>query len=83
MKPIFMRDYVVSQCHFIFFLGAKTCLLLFNFPVSRARKKNCAIFIGCNFESGASQVGLHNQKKDTVSAKNVVLAKKLFRSACM
>ena len=31
--------------------------------------KNCVIFIGCNFESRASQVGLHKQKKDTVSAK--------------
>ena len=27
------------------------------------------IFIGCNFESRASQVGLHKQKKDTASAK--------------
>ena len=25
--------------------------------------KNCVIFIGCNFESRASQVGLHKQKK--------------------
>ena len=31
--------------------------------------KNCVIFIGCNFESGTSQVGLHRQKKDTTSAK--------------
>ena len=31
--------------------------------------KNCVIFIGCNFESRASQVGLHKQKKDTASAK--------------
>ena len=31
--------------------------------------KNCLIFIGCNFESRASQVGLHKQKKDTSSAK--------------
>ena len=27
------------------------------------------IFIGCNFESRASQVGLHNQNKDTASEK--------------
>ena len=27
------------------------------------------IFIGCNFEARASQVGLHKQKKDTASAK--------------
>ena len=31
--------------------------------------KNCVIVIGCNFESHASQVGLHKQKKDTASAK--------------
>ena len=31
--------------------------------------KNCVIVIGCNFESRASQVGLHKQKKDTASAK--------------
>ena len=31
--------------------------------------KICLIFIGCNFESRASQVGLHKQKKDTASAK--------------
>ena len=31
--------------------------------------KNCVIVIGCNFESRASQVGLHKQKKDTTSAK--------------
>ena len=28
------------------------------------------IFIGCNFESPASQVGLHKQKKNTASAKD-------------
>ena len=27
------------------------------------------IFIGCNYEARASQVGLHKQKKDTASAK--------------
>ena len=31
--------------------------------------KSCVIFIGSNFESRASQVGLHKQKKDTASAK--------------
>ena len=41
------------------------------YPVSRARARpeNCVIFIGCNFESRASQVGLHKQEKDTASAK--------------
>ena len=59
------RDDVVSQRHkfgcaffsyffifyFIFFFPC-----FFNFPVSRAVPKNCAIFIGCNFQSRASQV---------------------------
>ena len=31
--------------------------------------KNCVFFIGCNFESRASQVGVHQQKKDCASAK--------------
>ena len=31
--------------------------------------KNCVIFIGCNFESLASQVGLQKQKKDTALVK--------------
>ena len=31
--------------------------------------KKCVIFIGRNFESRASEVGLHKQKKDTASAK--------------
>ena len=42
---------------------------LFNFPVSRARPEKLCDFIGCIFESLASQVGLHKQKKDTASAK--------------
>ena len=41
------------------------------YPVSRARARarpeNCVIFIGCNFESRASQVGLHKQENDTGS----------------
>ena len=31
--------------------------------------KNCVTFIGCNFKSRASQVGLRKQEKDTASAK--------------
>ena len=31
--------------------------------------KKCVIFIGCNFESRASEIGWHTQKKDTASAK--------------
>ena len=38
------------------------------------------IFIGCNFESRAGQVGLHKQKKDTASAKEgKVRVSKLLR----
>ena len=42
-----------------------------NFTVSRARaEKLCdSELIGSNFESRASQVGLHKPKKDTASAK--------------
>ena len=32
--------------------------------------KNCVIFIGCNFESRASQAGLYKQKEDTASARD-------------
>ena len=43
--------------------------------------KNCVIFIGRNFESRTSQVGLHRQKKDTASAKEgkVSLLRRLKR----
>ena len=51
----------------MFSLGVKNYLVFFNFPVPVP--KNCVIFIGCNFESCVSQVGLHKQKKNTVSAK--------------
>ena len=40
-----------------------------SFPYPVSVPKNCVIFIGCNFESRATQVGLHKQKKDTASAK--------------
>ena len=53
-------------------LMSQKLLCLFNFPVSRAEspsRKNCVIFIGCNFESRASQVGLHKQNQDIASAK--------------
>ena len=42
------------------------CFLTFPYPVPVP--KNCVIFIGCNFKSRASQVGLHKEKKDTASA---------------
>ena len=48
---------------FRIFLGTQKlpCFLTFPYPV--LVPKNCVIFIGCNFESRASQVGLHKQKK--------------------
>ena len=36
--------------------------------------KNCVTFIGCNFRSRASQVGLRKQKKDTASAKKGIVS---------
>ena len=42
----------------MFFLGIKNCLVLLTFPYPVPVPKNCVIFIGCNFESRASQVGL-------------------------
>ena len=65
---------VVSQRHkfgipFVFFLGAKNYLVFLTFPYPVPLPKNCVIFIGCNFESRASQVGLQKQKIDTASAK--------------
>ena len=46
------------------FLGVKNCLVFLTFPYPVPVPKNCVIFIGCNFKSRASQVGLHKQKKD-------------------
>ena len=50
-------------------LGVKNCLVFLTFPYPAPVPKNCVIFIGYNFKSRASQVGLHKQKKDTASAK--------------
>ena len=54
---------------FRIFLGSQklSCFLTFPCPVSVP--KSCVIFIVSNIESRASQVGLHEQKKDTASAK--------------
>ena len=55
---------------FRIFLGNQELPLFFlTFPYPMPVPKNCLIFIRCNFESSASQVGLHKQKKDTASAK--------------
>ena len=73
---IFTRDDVVSQrlkfgSAFLSYSWESKIALFFNLPVSRPcpEKIECVIFIGCNFQSRASQVGLHKQNKDTASAK--------------
>ena len=74
---IITRDDVVSQRHklcsaFLSYFSWESKIALFFFlslPYPEPVPKNCVIFIGCNFESRASQVGLHKQKKDTASAK--------------
>ena len=74
---IITRDDVVSQRHklgsaFLSYFSWDSKIALFFFlslPNPEPVPKNCVIFIGCNFESRASQVGLHKQKKDTASAK--------------
>ena len=69
------RDDVVSQRHkfgsvfLSYFLGSQKLPSFFNFPITGARHKNMCDFIGRNFESRVSEVGLHKQKKDTASAK--------------
>ena len=70
----FTRDDVGSQrlkfgSTFLRFLGSQNCLAFLTFPYPLPVPKNCIIFVGCNFKSRASQVGLHKQKKDTASAK--------------
>ena len=54
-----------SGAHFFRILGSQKLPFFFKFPVSRIRPEKNVIFIGCNFESRASQVGLHKQNKDT------------------
>ena len=72
---IFTRDDVVSQ-RLKFgsaFLSSswesKIALFFLTFPYPVPFPKNCVIFIGCNFKSRTSQVGLHKEKRDTASAK--------------
>ena len=50
-------------------LGDKNCRVFLTFKYPVPVPKNRVIFIGCNFKSRASQVGLHKEKKDTASAK--------------
>ena len=74
MPSLVTSDDVVSQHHkfgstFLLYLGFKNCIVFLTFPYPVPVPKNCVIFIGCNFESHASQVGLQKQKKDTVSPK--------------
>ena len=65
---IFTRDDVVSlrlkirqRIPFVF-LGVKLPCF-FNFPICRAHHEKIVIFIGCNFESRGSQVGLHKRNQ--------------------
>ena len=61
-KLLFTRDAVIRMCiPFLFFLGVKNCLAFLIFPYPVPVPKNCDC--GSNFESRASQVGLHKQKK--------------------
>ena len=71
---IFTRDDEVSQrlkFGSVFLSSSwesKISLCFLSFPYPEPVRKNCVIFIGCNFESRASQVGLQKPKKDTASA---------------
>ena len=76
MPEITTGDDAVSQRHKFssallsnFSWESKIALFFLTFPYPMPVTKNCVIVIGCNFESHASQVGLHKQKKDTASAK--------------
>ena len=63
---LFTRDDVVSQRHKF------GCAFLSSFSWESKIASffnECVIFIGCNFESCASQVAYHKKKKDTASAK--------------
>ena len=77
MPSLVTWDDVVSQRHkfgsafLLYFSCDSKIALFFNVPVSRACPKNCVIFIGCNFESRASQDGLHKWKKNIALAKDV------------
>ena len=54
---------------FRFLRSQKLPCFFLTFPYPATVPKNCVIFIGYNFKSRGSQVGLHKQKKDTASAK--------------
>ena len=67
---IITRDDVVGQRHklgsaFLSYFSWESQIALFflSLPYPEPVPKNCVIFIGCNFESRASQVGFHKQKK--------------------
>ena len=65
---IFTRDDVVSlrlkiRQHIPFVLLGVKLPCFFNFPICRARHEKIVIFIGCNFESRGSQVGLHKRNQ--------------------
>ena len=69
------RDDVVSQrlkfgSAFLSYSWESKNALFFQLScIPSPSRTNCVIFIGCNFESRAIQVGLHKENKDTASAK--------------
>ena len=66
---------------FRIFLGTQKLPCFLTFPNPVLVPKNCVIFIGCNFESRASQVGLHRQKK--VCCVNKRLLQSALSLACV
>ena len=76
MPSLVTQDHVVSQRHkfdsvFLSYFSwdSKIALFFLTFPYPVTVPKNSVIFVGCNFESPASQAGLHKQKTHTASAK--------------
>ena len=60
---------ILSETHTSRVSAFGRLLVFLTFPYPVPVPKKCVIFLGCNFKSRASQVGLHNEKKDTASAK--------------
>ena len=75
LNTFITRDDVVSQrlkfgSAFLSYSWESKNALFFQLScIPSPSRTNCVIFIGCNFESRAIQVGLHKENKDTASAK--------------
>ena len=75
LNTFITRDDVVSQrlkfgSAFLSYSWESKNSLFFQLScIPSPSRTNCVIFIGCNFESRAIQVGLHKENKDTASAK--------------